>query len=190
MNQHIKNLLILLLLFSCKEKEVSKKILKKETISSKKTSTKQKTNSFIEFESLLNHKLTGLSIINENATDTYKKYGLDSDTVCFCNTPSLFIDTNTMALIVFNYCDSTKSIDDIEKKYTYKIIKIERNSNEIVLITDSNLKIIFKKNEKSPLFDIKIEGQFPTDFVGSDLKKVVTTTPEKFIIVDCGDFDG
>ncbi len=164
-------------------------IVDDEIINKNDTDSKEKT-SFQGFELLFNHKLIGLSIINDKEEDPYKKYGLDFSTVCFCNSPSMYIDINSKKLIIFNYCDSKKTIDSIEKKTIFKITKIENEGNKISINTSNNLKLIYEKKSELPLFQIQIEGNFPNEYVGNDLKKFFTSTPEKFQEEDCGDFDG
>ena len=83
-----------------------------------KTSSISKEIKFFEsFESLFNHKLSGLSVIDENVIDPYKKYGLDFSTICFCNSPSIYIDTKNKNFIVFNYCDSDLPLKNIRVTY-------------------------------------------------------------------------
>ena len=150
----------------------------------------REVKSFEGSELILNQKLTGLSIINKNAIDPYKKYGLDFSTICYCNSPSIYIDTKTKKFIVFNYCDSDKSLKNIENKSVFKIVKIKNELDKIVITTSTNLIITMTKKDKFPIFYMNFKGDFPTKFVGGDLKKVYTSAPEKFQKEDCGDFDG
>lgn len=196
MIQHIKNLLVLLLIacFSCKEKNVTKSVeIKNNTITQsedKKNNVSRETTSFQGFELLFNQKLIGLSIINEKEEDPYKKYELDFSTVCVCDSPSMYIDINSRELIIFNYCDSSKSVASIEKKTIFKITKIEKEGNKISINTSNNIKLICEKKSEFPLFQIQFEGNFPNEYVGNDLKRNFTSTPEKFKKADCGDFGG
>ncbi|WP_310557109.1 hypothetical protein [Flavobacterium sp.] len=156
----------------------------------KKNPVLKDVTSYQGFESLLNHKLTGLSIIDEKAYDPYKKYGLDFSIVCMCDSPSLYINTTSKELIIFNYCDSNKSISNVENKSIFKIEKIENKGNKLIIIATPNLKITCEGEGEVPVFKMLVEGDFPKEYVGSDLKKVFTSVPEKFQKEDCGDFGG
>ena len=159
----------------------------KETATSIKTA--KISTSFLGFESLVNKKLTGLSLINKKAKVPYKKYGLDSSIVCMCDSPSLYINSSSNELIIFNYCASDLILKKIKDKTICKILKTEHQDNKLV-ITTKNFKISFKKQSEIPLFQVAIDGNFPKEFVGSDLKIIFTTKPEKFYKEDCGDFQG
>ncbi|UOU98485.1 hypothetical protein MUU74_00620 [Chryseobacterium daecheongense] len=164
-------------------------IIKDENVKSAAISKEIDTSSQ-NFNSLLNHKIVGLSIINEQMTNPYKKYGLDFSTVCYCNSPSMYIDAKSKELFIFNYCSSNNTINKIENKFTYKITKIDFVENKMIIMTSSNLKLTFQKKDKIPLFQIQIEGDFPTKYVGNDLKQIFTPEPHKFQKIDCGDFEG
>lgn len=143
------------------------------------------------FKSLLDHKIVGLSIIKDKEENIYKKYGLDFSTLCYCNSPSMYINTKSKELIIFNYCDSKKSISTIENKTVYKNINLDIEVDRLVIKTEAKLKIIFsKKDTNHQIFNIEVEGNFPTRYVGGDLKEMFTSEPEKFKKTDCGDFDG
>ena len=159
----------------------------KETATSIKTA--KISTSFLGFESLVNKKLTGLSLINKKAKVPYKKYGLDSSIVCMCDSPSLYINSSSNELIIFNYCASDLILKKIKDKTICKILKTEHQDNKLV-ITTKNFEISFKKQSEIPLFQVTIDGNFPKEFVGSDLKIIFTTKPEKFYKEDCGDFQG
>ena len=107
-----------------------------------------------------------------------------------CDSPSLYIDKNLNELIIFNYCDSNQSLSTIENKIIFKITNIEKKIDGIVVFAEQNLKLTFKKEDKLPIFQMKVEGDFPNEYVGSDLKSFFTFEPEKFQKEDCGDFDG
>jgi hypothetical protein len=156
----------------------------------KKNTVSKETISFQGFELLFNHKLIGLSIIDEKEVDLYKKYGLDFSTVCVCDSPSMYIDINSKELIIFNYCDSNKSMSTIKNKTIFKIVKTENEGNKISITASPNLKLTFEKKTKFPVFQMQVKGDFPTEYVGNDLKKNFTSTPEKFKKIDCGDFGG
>lgn len=155
----------------------------------KKRSIIKEVNVFQDFELLINHKLAGLSIIDEKAVNPFKKYGLNFSTVCVCDSPSMYIDLNSKELIIFNSCDLAKSVNNIENKIIFKIVKIKNEQNKLIIATP-NLKISFEKIDEVPIFKILVEGDFPKNYVGSDLKKVFTSEPDKFRKEDCGDFGG
>jgi len=142
------------------------------------------------FESIVNHNLIGLSIIDEKARDPLKKYGLDSSTVCVCDSPSMYIDLDSKKLIIFNYCDSNESLNLIENKVSYLITNLETSSDKLVIFTNSNLKITFEKTTNFSIFQLRVVGDFPKQYVGNDLKLFFTPEPEKFQKEDCGDFGG
>jgi hypothetical protein len=156
----------------------------------KKNNTSKELSPFKGFELLVNHKLTGLSIIDTKKLDPYKKYGLDFSTVCVCDSPSMYIDTNSEELIIFNYCDSNQSINTIENKTIFNITKTVPQENKIIITTSKNLEITCEKSKNSSIFKIQFKGDFPKKYVGNDLKSFFTTTPEKFKKIDCGDFGG
>jgi hypothetical protein len=156
----------------------------------KKNTVSKEPISFQGFELLFNHKLIGLSIIDEKEVNLYKKYGLDFSTVCVCDSPSMYIDTNSKELIIFNYCDVNKSMSTIENKTIFKITKIENEGNKISITSSPNLKLTFEKKPEFPVFQMQVKGDFPTKYVGNDLKKNFTSTPQKFKKIECGDFGG
>ena len=106
-----------------------------------------------------------------------------------CDSPSLYINSSSNELIIFNYCDSDLILKKIKDKTICKILKTELQDNKLV-ITTKNFKISFKKQSEIPLFQVAIDGNFPKEFVGSDLKIIFTTKSEKFNKEDCGDFQG
>lgn len=159
-------------------------------IENRKDAVSKEIISFKGFEMLFNHYLIGLSIIDEKEENLYKRYGFDFSTVCVCDSPSMYIDINSKDLIVFNYCESNKSISNIKSKSIFKIKKIENEGKKILITTSSSLKFTFEKKAEFPIFQMQVEGDFPTKYVGNDLKKDFTPTPEKFKKIECGDFGG
>lgn len=156
--------------------------------------TNKKTNEISyhqeNFEKLLNKNIIGLSTINTKEQSVYKKYGIDFSTSCVCDSPILYIDTKLNELIIFNYCDASNiPSKEIEHKHIYKILKIT-NENQLTITTERDLTIIFNKVKDLPLYEITIKGNFPTKFTGSNLKKIYTTEPEKYVKEDCGDYEG
>lgn len=174
MNLKLTSIILVLILLSCKN-EV-------------KSHHKVLEQSKDQFSKLFNQKLVGLSIVNKNERDIYKKYGLDFLTVCNCDSPSLYIDKNQVT--VFNYCEND-TLEAIKNTFTFKITETEITGNKIILTTNPYLKINVKQlNKDAELYQIKIEGDFPKEYVGNQLKTIFTTQPQKFIQYDCGDYDG
>ena len=163
--------------FVFKSEEIVNKILMKEN------------NSLKGFESVVNKSLVGLSIINNNENDPYKKYGIDTSTICFCDSPSIYIDTFSKELVIFNYCDINKTINKLKDKEIYKIHKIEVKGNTLLIVTNS-MKLSFEKIKNVPIYKMQLEGSFPKKNVGNDLKKIYTYEPAKFKKADCENFDG
>lgn len=155
-----------------------------------KNSNETNNSSHKNFENLFNKLIVGLSIIDEKEKDSYKKYGLDFNTICLCNAPSFFINTKSNEFIIFNYCDSNNDFKEIENKYSYKITKIEAENRELIIITSGNLKIKFYQTDNKIIYEMNYEGNIPTDFVGSDIKKLYTSEYNKFVAIDCEDFSG
>lgn len=132
----------------------------------------------------------GLTIIDSTATDPYKRFGLDFSTVCYCDSPSLYIAEETSELIIFNYCEDHKQLHNIDNSFVFKIINMAIDQFDLTLTTDSNLIIDFKKVENLPIYKTQITGDFPQMYVGKDIKKYFTSEPHKFKKEDCGDFGG
>lgn len=176
----IKRLIICVLLFTISCKEKSRLYCKNYIYNESKS---------INNENLFNKKLVGLSVVNKKSKNPYKKYGLSFSTVCYCDSPAIYIDKNPQELIIFNYCESSKSLKKNENKYVYKIEKILNEKDQLQVFTN-NLNITFKKDKQLPFYHITIKGIFPTNYVGSQVEKIYTDQPEKFYKEDCGDFQG
>jgi len=142
------------------------------------------------FTSLFDVKLTGLSVVNDKKKKLFEKYGLDFTMLCNCNSPSMYVSNTSKDFTIFNYCDQA-DVKNIKNKFTSKITKLEVVNKKLVISTVSGLKISFEKFENENLFEMKVlEGKFPLKYVGTDVKSIYTTQPEKFQKVNCGDYSG
>lgn len=142
-----------------------------------------------KYKNLLNTNLVGLSVINKEQENIYKKYGIDFSTACFCDAPSIYIDEKDKKIFVYNYCESEKSLINIEHSHIFKISEIEHNNRDIIVTTEPYLKIIIKETSSTDIYKFEIEGNFPNDFIGNQLKTFFTPQPNKFIQCDCGDYE-
>ncbi|KAA1246792.1 hypothetical protein [Aquimarina sp. RZ0] len=142
------------------------------------------------FEEIIGSKLVGLSIISDTISNPYQKYGLDFSTTCYCDAPSFYIDKKRMEIIAFNYCDTGKIPHNLEHSYKYKIVTTESSARKITVTTTLSLNFTFTKIKDLPIYELEIEGELPTEYIGNNLKKVFTSQPDKFKSYDCGDFDG
>lgn len=141
-------------------------------------------------EVFFNKKLIGLTDLNIKEVNYYKRFGINFESICLCNSPSLFVDKLQKKIIMFNYCDSKKQLSKIEHTIEYQITATEYSGNKIILKTHKNVKFIFERIDSMPLFKVEIEGEFSTDYIGSKLNKIFTYQPEKFKSTDCGDYGG
>lgn len=142
------------------------------------------------FEPIFNKKLTGLALINEKEQSIFKKYGLDFSAECMCNTPSVYIDKQKNELVLFNYCDGSRKLSEIEHKVILKISSAKMEGEKLVFITDQNLKFTFGRGEHPSLFELNVTGKLPTDYIGTELKRYFTPQPGQFYKVACGDYQG
>ncbi|GAA0872263.1 hypothetical protein GCM10009117_14100 [Gangjinia marincola] len=142
------------------------------------------------FDEIVNKELVGISILNESNSDPYKKYGLDFETLCYCNTPSLLINKDDGNLIVFNYCDKESVPENSERIHILKIIEAKKMKASLYLKTESNVELYINKKTGIPIYQIIIDGPFPKEYVGNTIKENFTPEPEKFEKVSCKDFDG
>lgn len=139
--------------------------------------------------------LIGLSIKDIGEKEVYKKYWIDDVSVCLCNSPSLFFDTESHSLVIYNYCDKGIPKDNMDKAQAYTIASIENNRNAIEVRayskkSQSQIVINCKQVNDFPVYEIIFEGSFPNEYVGKRLTNFFTTQPEKFDKADCGDFGG
>lgn len=151
---------------------------------------KDKAVSNEAFEPIFNKKLIGLSIINEQEQSIFKKYGIDFTAECMCNTPSVYIDKQKNELVLFNYCDGSRKLSEIEHKVILKISSMKMEGEKLIFSTDQNIKFTFSRKEHQALFELNVEGKLPTDYIGTDLKRYFTPQPQQFYKADCGDYQG
>lgn len=142
------------------------------------------------FQNIFNKKLIGLSVLNKSEKKIFKRYGVDFGSLCMCNSPSFYIDEEKKKLLIFNFCDSFKNLTEIKQKHVLKILKIKREKEQLIISVQNDITFIFQKRNNPELFHLKVLGNIPTTYVGSDLKDVFTSEPEKFEKEKCGDFEG
>ncbi len=163
-------------------------VLKKNSELFSQTDTTKNTH----FDKIYNKKLVGLSEVNPKENNPYKKYGLDFASECYCDSPSMYIDTQKNEIIIFNYCEPEKEWKaESEKMYTYSITNSEFFDNSMILSTNNKLKFTIRiLNQAKDLYQISIQGSLPKSYVGQQLKSIFTSKPSNFVQYDCGDFDG
>ncbi len=142
------------------------------------------------YDSLWNQTLVGLATVNQNATSEYKKFGLDFATVCYCDSPSIYLNNTNKIVYFFNYCASFSEVKDSERCFRYSIHSSEEKAGSLILSLDSNLVLYITPIHDLNLFQIQLEGSLPKNYIGSELKQLFTSQPDKFVQYDCGDFDG
>lgn len=52
------------------------------------------------------------------------------------------------------------------------------------------LRLTFTKFKNEFIYELKVTGEFPKDYIGSTVCNYFTFEPDKFEIEYCGDFDG
>lgn len=149
-----------------------------------------KASSNEAFESLFSKKLIGLSIVDKKAESVFKKYGIDFVSECMCNTPSVYIDKQKSQIILFNYCEGSKQLAELENKVVLNIAATRSEGNKLIFNTEQNIKFTFSKGEHPDLFEMSIAGKLSKDYIGSELKRYFTTQPEKFKKAACDDYGG
>ncbi len=197
----MKKSLILIVIFSivilgCKEankqseKEIIKKDIIKKDIDVKKIAKKEIP------KDLLNQKLVGLVIKNTKETDVNKKYWVDFAASCMCDSPSIYINKKTNKLIIFNYCDNGTPPNNLEQSFEYVIYKFESDDKDLSVFSkdenDNDLVLIFSEISNSKIYNLKVIGKFPNDYVGNTLNKFFITKSnlKNLKKEDCGGFDG
>ncbi|MGY3793353.1 hypothetical protein [Aquimarina sp. 433] len=197
--------ILLFLLISCKE--VSKKTQPENLLDKKYSTTTQEANksSLINnveldkkntdsiFNNLFNKELIGVSIKTEDEKDIYKKYWIDFNSRCMCDSPSIFLDKKNKKVYIYNYCRNSVPPKNKEPFFEYVLEKIVFKENELEISIKNNIEeeIILKFNEiEDEIYAMSIDGDFPSDYIGDRINNLFTPSPSSFEKEDCGDFDG
>lgn len=184
------SIILILILYSCNvktsdQKKGNKKI-QSEIIIKKNEKIESKTE--VEYSELFNVELVGLTKDSKNN----KRYYVDFSSACYCNTPSILLKEKKAYL--FGYCKDTLPPLSKDPFYTYNIIETNEINNGLSLSLRNKknkiLTLTFNKSKNEFIYKLKVIGEFPNDYIGSNVCSYFTFNPNKFEIEDCGDFDG
>ncbi|WP_452219926.1 hypothetical protein [Lacinutrix salivirga] len=193
----ILTILILSILVSCKEVnkiQQSNNLIKQDSVILLKSESPKKKlikETDTLFKKIFNKALIGLSIKDKN--ENQKKYWIDFNSNCMCDSPSLFLKTIDNKLFLYNYCSNSIPPDSEEPFFEYEIKKILYNKKDLEILAENNhfQSIIFKfKKVDKNVYKLTISGKLPTDYIGVRINQYFTPTPDNFQKEDCGDFDG
>jgi hypothetical protein len=186
---HFVLLILIISLFSCKEKNSdtneSSKIV--QTPKALENNKKIASSIKVKYADLFNTELVGLTKDFEN-----KRHYVDFSSACMCNSPSILIKERKAYL--FNYCKDQLPPLSKEPYYTYNIIEINEITSGLFLSLkdekNKTLELVFNKSNNENIYLLKVMGEFPTDYIGNKICSYFTFNPDKFDVEDCGDFDG
>jgi|GEM_PF-3493163 len=156
-------------------------------------------------------ELIGLGIKDSSATDIYKKYWIDFNTICYPSALSLYIDISKKRIYAYDYTfyfeEKKFSIDDISISYVFHIDSFNINENtysfEINMIKHMYLEesekiqynpivLNFRKINRIQIYELSIKEDDENYFSNTLRYKryTIKSLETDFTREDCGDFDG
>ena len=197
----MRAIIIILLFISCENASKKSEIPSIKKIDSihfqspknnrKNSTIEEKKYSDTIFGNLFNKELIGISI--KKGEKNKRKYWIDFYSICMCDSPSIFIDKENNKVYLYSYCRDYLPPNKKEFFFEYFINKmiLKKNKTEISIKNNELGNLIFKFIElENDVYELKVEGDLPTNYIGSRINAYFTTKPSKFEKEDCGGFDG
>lgn len=126
--------------------------------------------------------LVPITVVDSASQNVYEKYGIEFSGNCYeCDLATISVDKKQFDII--NVCDRTDF--EREEQFSYEVLQDE------LIITTSKSKFVFKKIDKTPIYELKILGEKLT--LGKKRFSQFYTPKaglKKFKQHDCGEFEG
>lgn len=186
-SNRMKRILTLVCLFAitvgCKQTNTSEDKGVEQTSTSTATTTEEvKQPESEKVKQLMSELLIPMEVVNKDAKDITKKYGLEFGGNCYaCDVANIIVDGEMINLM--NACD-------VQTQISFKITKIEEKDKTIIVHTPVN-EFVFERVDDYPMYQLTVKGkEVDKEHFRTAGFYTLKSKLETFEVHDCGDFEG